>query len=257
MVRLIVYNIEYCEGFKGHTYEYFNLWKMLHSRPKLDEKILHFIKSKKPDIVALVEIDSGSPRSKGKDEGKYFQKGLGFKSLEEAHQYSFASWRRFLWNVPYLNKMCNAFMAKYELFDIKHHFFRRGAKDLLIEASVKCPKKVTLLLGHLSLGEKDRAKQLEDIKNIVNNIPNPVILMGDFNTFNGRKEMDVILENTKLNDAVPLSDEDKLHTFPAWKPERRLDYVLVSKEIKIKKYKVLKAEFSDHLPIMIDFIVKK
>ena len=37
----------------------------------------------------------------------------------------------------------------------------------------------------------------------------------------------------------------------------RFDYVLTSPEIKVKRYEVLKMNFSDHLPILVDFEVGK
>ncbi|HIH12956.1 TPA: hypothetical protein HA242_04490 [Candidatus Woesearchaeota archaeon] len=42
-------------------------------------------------------------------------------------------------------------------------------------------------------------------------------------------------------------------TEPAWHPTRRLDYILTSPQLKVKKYSVLNFHFSDHLPLMVDF----
>ena len=57
---------------------------------------------------------------------------------------------------------------------------------------------------HLALGKKARARQIKELANIVNRIKNPVILMGDFNTFNGEKEIRHLLEKTHLKDLIRL-----------------------------------------------------
>ena len=49
--------------------------------------------------------------------------------------------------------------------------------------------------------------------------------------------------------------DEKSMTHPSCHPSRRLDYVLTSDKVKVKSYKVLKYDFSDHLPLMVDFDV--
>ena len=46
-------------------------------------------------------------------------------------------------------------------------------------------------------------------------------------------------------------------TFPSWAPKKELDFILCSEDIKIKDYKVLRNTLSDHLPILLDFEIKK
>jgi endonuclease/exonuclease/phosphatase family metal-dependent hydrolase len=81
--------------------------------------------------------------------------------------------------------------------------------------------------------------------------------MGDFNTFNGVKELKELLKETHLKDMIKLDTKSKPFTEPAWKPERRLDYILTSPQLRVKKYSVLHFHFSDHLPLMIDFEFRK
>ena len=45
----------------------------------------------------------------------------------------------------------------------------------------------------------------------------------------------------------------KNSTFPSWNPKRELDFILCSKEIKVKSYEVIQTQLSDHLPILVDF----
>ena len=53
MVRLIVYNIEYCEGITGLWYDYIKFWKIFFPPKGLDKRIVAQIKKLKPDILAL------------------------------------------------------------------------------------------------------------------------------------------------------------------------------------------------------------
>ncbi len=254
MIRLIVYNIEYCEGMTGLWWEYLKFWKIFSPPKNLDQKIVNQIKKLKPDIFAPVEIDTGSFRAK-KDEVVFFEKQLGMKSVAEKVKYPFEGWLKLFHYVPILNKQANAIIAKEKLSNVRYHVFHEGTKRVVIEATVHVPKKVTLLVAHLSLGKRTRTKQIQELTKIINNIPNPVILMGDFNTFNGEEEIKKLLKKTHLHHKFQMDKKSQTYTEPAFHPSRRLDYILTSKRIKVSNYKVLNFHFSDHLPILVDFKV--
>ncbi|MAF99123.1 MAG: hypothetical protein CMH61_00780 [Nanoarchaeota archaeon] len=255
MVKLVCYNIEYCEGISGHWYQYLKFWKIIFPPKNLDQKIVDRLKKLNPDILALVEVDTGSFRSK-KDEVKFFQKKLGLKSFVEKVKYPHRGWLQFFHYVPILNKQANAIISRYDIKDVKYHLFHEGTKRVVIDATVRCPRKVTLLLAHLALGGWVRAKQIKELIKVVNKIKNPVILMGDFNTFGGIKEIEELLEKTHLKDKSRLNKHSLKMTQPTWHPVRRLDYVLTSPRIKVKKYRVLNFPFSDHKPLFVEFDVK-
>ena len=257
MVKLICYNIEYCEGMEGLWYQYLKFWKIFFPPKNLDERIVKALKKLKPDILSLVEVDTGSFRSRGKDEVKFMEEKLGLQSFVEKVKYPLKGWLRFFHHTPIFNKQANAIISKFKIHNIKYHIFHEGTKRVVIEATVKVPEKITLLLAHLALGKKARAKQIKELIKIVNRKRNPVILMGDFNTFNGTKEIKELLKKTNLNDKISLDKKALPLTEPAWHPTRRLDYILTSSQIKVKKFSVLDFHFSDHLPLMIDFTVKR
>ncbi len=257
MVRLISYNIEYCEGMEGLWYQYLYFWRVLHSPKDLDKKIIKAIKKLNPDILTLIEVDTGSLRNRGRDEVKVLEEALGMKDFVEKVKYPLTGWLKLFHHLPILRKQANAIISKYPLIGTKYHVFHEGTKRMVIETTIKCPKKVTLLAAHLALGKKTRAKQIKELIKIVNSIKNPVILMGDFNTFNGVEELKELLKKTHLGDKIKLDKESLPFTEPAWHPSKRLDYILTSPQINVKKYSVLHFAFSDHLPLMIDFDFKK
>lgn len=253
MVKLVCYNIEYCEGMKGHWYEYLKFWRVFFPPKGLDKKIIKELKKIKPDILALVEVDKGSFRSK-KNRVLFFKEKLNMTSFVKKVKYPINGWLKLMHYIPILNKQTNAILSKYKFSNVKYHYLSNGVKRVAIEVTINCPKKVTLLLGHLACGYKTRKKQLEELAEIISSIKNPVIFMGDFNTFKGKKELKNLMKKTGLKDKAKL---DRPHlTFPSWHPMKRLDYVLVSPEIKVKKYKVLKYKFSDHMPLFIEFTIK-
>lgn len=256
MVRLISYNIEYCEGIEGLWYQYLYFWKVLHSPRDLDKNIIKAIKKLKPDILTLIEVDTGSIRNRGRDEVRFLGQNLGMKNFVEKVKYPFNGWLKLFHHLPILRKQANAIISRYKFIDVKYHVFHEGTKRIVIETTIKCPKKVTLLAAHLALWKKTRAKQIEELIKIVNSIKNPVILMGDFNTFNGVEELKKLMKKTHLSDKISLDNDSLPYTQPTWHPSRRLDYILTSSQIRVKKYSVLHFPFSDHLPLMIDFDLK-
>jgi endonuclease/exonuclease/phosphatase family metal-dependent hydrolase len=252
MVKLICYNIEYCEGLNGKWYQYLEFWKTFFPPKNLDKNIVDELNKIKPDILALIEIDNGSFRSK-KDEGLFFKKNMNMKDLIEEIKYPRKGWLKLFHYVPILKNQGNAILSKYPIIESKCHLLNEGTKRVVIEARVKCPKKITLLVSHLALGKKTREKQIWQLIHIVKNIKGPVILMGDFNTFNGEEEISALLKETHLKDRNLMESFSRILTQPTCSPKRRLDYILYSKEIKVKKYSVLNFPYSDHLPLFVDF----
>ncbi|MFH0752715.1 MAG: endonuclease/exonuclease/phosphatase family protein [archaeon] len=251
MVKLICYNIEYCEGILGHWYEYLKIWRIFFPPKGLDQKIVSEFKKLKPDILALVEVDTGSFRAKS-NKANFFKKNLSMISIAKKVKYPIEGWMSLMQHLPILNKHANAILGKYKFHNVHYHFFNKGVKRVAIETTIMCPKKVSIVLCHLSLGRKTRKEQIDELIKIVNSIKNPVMLMGDFNTFKGEDELTKLLGNTSLKDTSRLKNP----TYPAWNPKRRLDYVLTSSNIKVKQYKVLNYEFSDHRPLFVEFKVK-
>lgn len=257
MVKLITYNIEYCEGMVGRWFDYLKFWKTFFPPKKLDQRIVKALKEIKPDILALIEVDTGSLRARGKDEVRFLEEKLHLHDFVEKVKYPLEGWLKLFHHIPILDKQANALVSKYKMRNVRYHVFHEGTKRMVIEATIHCPTPVTLLVAHLALGAKARARQIEELMTIVNGIKNPVILMGDFNTFHGEAEIRDLLRKTHLSDKIKMDKKDVPLTEPAWHPTRRLDYILTSKQIKVKKYSILKFQFSDHLPLMIEFEVRK
>ena len=192
------------------------------------------------DLVGLQEVDAGSFRSgylnqveyladqaelaywysqRNRRLGRLAQHGNGLLSratpdaLEDARLPSRIPGR-------------GAIVARYDL----------GAGDPLLVVSV-----------HLSLGIRDRYRQLAWLAERFGNRPR-VVLMGDMNT--SRKGL---LEHSPLaGSGFRSALSVPTPTFPSWRPRQELDHVLVSPDLQVHQAEVLTQRFSDHLPIGVE-----
>lgn len=249
MVKLITYNIEYCRGYKGHIWEYLKFWQLWTAPKEITKDMAKALRKINPDILALIEINMEDIPTR-KSEVTFFKKLLGMKYDVRKVKYPFKGWLKLIKYIPLMKQQGNALLSRYKMSKVKHHYLHEGTKRLVLEATMHCPKKVTLFLVHLALGYHARKKQLNEIAKIVNKVNNPVMVVGDFNTLHGKKELTSFLKKTKLK-----STFKNVMTQPTCHPTRSLDYVLHSKKIKIKKHKLLKWQFSDHLPLMVEFTI--
>ena len=112
---------------------------------------------------------------------------------------------------------------------------------------------VTVFLVHLALGGKTRLKQIVQLRKLIQDCRKPFIVAGDFNVLWGNEEIELFLKAGKLQNV----NNRKEPTFPSWAPKKELDFILCSKEIKVKEFQVIKTLLSDHLPVIIDFEIKK
>jgi len=88
---------------------------------------------------------------------------------------------------------------------------------------------------------------------MIENHKKPFIVAGDFNLLWGKEEIELFLKAGKLQNV----NNRREPTFPSWAPKKELDFILCSENIKIKDYKVLRNTLSDHLPILLDFEIRK
>jgi len=222
-------------GLDGSTKDYALKWyRYLHCPNNIKEKVLKgvksLIKSKKPDICCLIEIEG--------PHADYFSKDCRYFDITNKY-----GPKSTLSKLPNFRKKSNAIFSRKK-YKIKRRFLKNGTKKLLYEISL--PKDVTLFMTHFSLSRNTRKKQFTEIKKLIKS-QKKVIVCGDFNIFNGFKELEPLLSNTGLN---IVGKNNK--TFPACNPKKALDLFLCSKKIKIKSCKVINKKLSDHLPVMLE-----
>jgi len=208
------------------------------------DKITAFIKGYNPDIVGLVEVDTGSMRSGRINQAESIAEALGHYSSYEC-KYGETSVNQVL---PILRKQANAFLAAPTIHGERFHYFDKGVKRLIIELELQ---NVAVFLVHLSLKYRHRQFQLRHLYELVSKCAKPVIVAGDFNAFWGEDEIFLFCKATGLVSA----NKERLPTYPSKAPRLELDFVLHSAGIEVSNFEVPATDLSDHLPIVCDFEV--
>jgi endonuclease/exonuclease/phosphatase family metal-dependent hydrolase len=201
-----------------------------------------FIKSVDPDIVGLIEVDTGSIRSRKVNQAEKMATDLGMNTSYET-KYGTKSLNKIL---PIIRKQGNAFMAAPRVHGEKFHYFDTGIKRLIIELEMR---DFAVFLVHLSLKYRHRHLQLRHLYDLIQETSKPVIVAGDFNTFWGGNEIYLFKRAAGLQSA----NVDCVPTYPSRAPRKELDFILFQDGIKVTDFEVLQVRYSDHLPLVCDF----
>jgi endonuclease/exonuclease/phosphatase family metal-dependent hydrolase len=205
-------------------------------------EITDFIKSVDPDIVGLIEVDTGSIRSRKVNQAEKLALDLGMNTSYET-KYGEKSLNQLL---PIVRKQGNAFMAANRVHGETFHYFDTGIKRLIIELELA---EYAIFLVHLSLKYRHRHLQLRHLYDLIAETKKPVVVAGDFNTFWGENEIYLFMKAAGLTSANTKS----LPTYPSRSPRKELDFVLYQDGIEVTDFQVPNVKFSDHLPIICDF----
>lgn len=241
-MRLLLYNIRYAVGggasmhmpLPGAGY-------VLGNKDVLPD-ITKFIKSVDPDIVGLIEVDTGSIRSRKVNQAEKIASDLDMNTSYET-KYGSKSFNKML---PIVRKQGNAIMAAARVHGEKFHYFDTGIKRLIIELEMK---DVALFLVHLSLKYRHRHLQLRRLYDLIAETEKPVIVAGDFNTFWGENEIYLFMKAAGLMSANPTG----IPTYPSRAPRKELDFILYQDGIEVTGFEVPQVKYSDHLPLVCDF----
>ncbi len=98
---------------------------------------------------------------------------------------------------------------------------------------------------------EDRINQSKKIVEFIQNLSNDFILCGDFNLLPDTESM-AILERAGFRNLIKEYGITSTRTAFYTKPDKYADYVLVSKDIDVKNFKVLPEEVSDHSALFLE-----
>lgn len=285
VVKVLTYNIGflYGRGSEGPGYEHRDKDYYQKSLEKVSEEI----KAWDADILCLQEVDFSASRSHYINQAKFIAEKAGYPYVAEA-----VSWEANYIPFPYWPLKNNfgsmvsggAILSKFPLFDHEVVLFakpqsqpwwynlfypHRYAHVVTVKAG---EKKFKLMNLHLEAFDKaDRKLQAEKISTLIKE-KNIDIAAGDFNmlpssaskrskfynedNYENDSSYDV-MSGSGLLEVVPddiyAKNESLFFTFPAWTPDRRLDYIWYRSELKMMKAEVLNSASSDHLPLRASF----
>ncbi|MDH5456602.1 MAG: endonuclease/exonuclease/phosphatase family protein, partial [Gammaproteobacteria bacterium] len=201
-----------------------------------------FIKSVDPDVVGLIEVDTGSIRSRNVNQAEKIAADLNMNTSYET-KYGEKSFNQML---PIVRKQGNAFMAAPRVHGERFHYFDTGIKRLIIELEMD---DFAIFLVHLSLKYRHRHLQLRRLYDLIQNTSKPVVVAGDFNTFWGENEIYLFMKAAGLKSANAAG----IPTYPSRAPRKELDFVLYQDGINVTNFEVPNVRHSDHLPLVCDF----
>lgn len=283
-LKVVSYNIAYGRGLKGDKG---GLKDVKTIKSNLDN-ISNLLSGKGADIALLQEVDFASKRTHHIDEAKYISERAAFPfyaciTMWVKNYVPYPYWPP----KNQFGKMKSGIcvLSKYPILDnIRIPLPQRSDKPFFYTAfyfdraiqEVKLDVKgsvVTLFNVHLEPFDfANRAEQAGILANMVKDAVGHVIVGGDFNAlppdatvkkdFSDHPEKpwnDVSGDRTMefftsiiptLTEALSSEASEKSsYTFPADRPNRKIDYVFYSKEFEGGHGTVIKETLSDHLPI--------
>lgn len=207
-------------------------------------EITAFIRSVDADIVGLIEVDTGSIRSRRVNQAEKIAADLDLNTSYEI-KYGARSINQLL---PIIRKQGNAFLAAPRVHGETFHYFDTGIKRLIIELEME---QFAVFLVHLSLKYRHRHLQLRKLYDLIEMTEKPVIVAGDFNTFWGENEIYLFMRAAGLKSA----NVRHLPSYPSRAPRKELDFILYQDGINVTGFEIPKVRLSDHLPLICDFEV--
>ena len=188
------------------------------------------------DLVALQEADGGSLRSGYINQVEHLAQ-LG------AFPYWYQQLNR---NLGRLAQHSNGVLSRLKPHLLEDHPLPGPAgRGAILVRFGEGEDALVVVMMHLALGSKTRARQLAYIRELIGGYRHQV-LMGDMNT-HARD----LLEHSPLRDLGLIAPQVQA-TFPSWRPQRCLDHILLSPSLTLERVEVLAQPISDHLPVAVE-----
>ncbi|PIE55221.1 MAG: endonuclease [Dethiosulfovibrio peptidovorans] len=237
-MRIVLYNVRYGTGTGLSYHMPIPFVGTLRRSTRRFETIGHYLADLCPDLVGLVEVDSGSYRFKGKCQAKSAATTIGGVAN------FVVKYGGSLSGLPVLRSQGNAVISKQIPNKILRHDLGRGLKRAALEVRFSSH---SFMLVHLSLGRASRRHQIAELARLCSERTQPLILAGDYNTLHGSQELSPLID-----EGMTSVNQHGFPTFPCQRPHRELDFVLVSPEIGLQRLSIPQIQFSDHLPLVCD-----
>lgn len=225
-LKVMTYNVQHCMNY--------------YSR-KIDFDIMaDTIKKCDADMVGLQEVRAESPDPEYENQLKILSEktGLLYRRFGKAIDFERGPYGNgFLSSMPVLRTAVIP-IPDPKVKTGREYYESRSILKVLLKSGI------TVLVTHfgLNLDERENA-----VKTVLRNIKDEkCILMGDFNSAPEEKVLDGI--KRRMTDTADMFKAPLL-SFPSDKPETKIDYIFVSRDIKVVSADVLKTVSSDHRPV--------
>jgi len=202
----------------------------------------------RPHVVALQEADAGSRWSGGFDHVEYLASAAGYPW--RTHESNAESWL-FSYGTALISVLPLAETIKHT-FEPSPPTMDKGfvlAQIDWIYGDEKKPRKLDILSVHLDFSRQSvREQQIKEMIEILSARINPTIIMGDFNS-EWLAETSVIQELTRKSRFKSYRPQSEYYNTYKYK---RLDWILITKDMEFVDYQVLPDTLSDHAMVVAD-----
>ncbi len=260
-LTVVSYNIGYASGDKNNRPAKLTEAEV---RENLDKMILE-LQPLGADIIALQEVDFGAKRTHDIDQLEYLARGLNL-----AHAAFVVTWNKRYVAWPYWPPMTQfgrmvsgqAVLSRYPIIDQQLFPFKkppenawwynlfypnRVAQRLTIQFNGEVAIVWNIHLEAFKAGT--RLHQVDKLLGHLNGDSHPyLIVAGDFNSIKGKGE-----GIQKFMAESALKDSSTKLTFPSWKPDKKIDYVLYKGPQLLEDGVIEGLTASDHLPVWAKF----
>ncbi len=209
-----------------------------------------------PDIVALQEADGPSSWSGQLDHVATLAEHAGLSDHFRGDHNPFrlgplelASGTALLARMPLLDPASEPFKATW-----------RDTKGFVV-ARVAVPafggEEIDVVSVHLDfLARRVRSRQIRRMLDVLADRQRPRVILGDLNCCYELEPRSLRLLTAALGVRAH-APERTVPTYPAHRPHRRLDWILVSRELEFAHYRNLPARLSDHLGVVADLRLRR
>lgn len=236
-LRLLSFNMQAGMGFDAsHHYVTRSLRNLLPHRRQHEqlERIAQLIS--RYDVVALQEVDGGSLRS-----------GYTHQLAHLAERAGFPWWfQQVNRDLGHLGQFSNGLLSRQSPMAVEAHALPGlKGRGIIVSRFGVGEHSLMVLNVHLALSMKARLHQFAYIHKVIADTTH-VVLMGDLNCTHEE------LRRSPIGDRQWQWLDEELHTYPSWKPQRQIDHILVSEQLKVHSIEVLEERLSDHRPLALE-----
>lgn len=228
------------------------------------QRLAAHIAAASPDLVVLNEADLDSTWSKRTNQPVVLGESAGFRYVVTQRNVDIA--------LPFVAfRFGNAILSRYPLSDCRRVVFAAlsrwerilaGNHDALVCRARTPLGDVRILAVHLEYrSEWTRVACARAIDAIAAEEETPLIVAGDLNTAprglphhqeaDGVNALDSLLDGGRFQTLLPPSTAAEHMTFPAEKPDRAIDWILTTPQLKAVSSKVHASQLSDHLMLSV------
>lgn len=228
-MKLMVYNTQHCQNYITKKIDF--------------PLIADIIMNSGADFVGLNEIRGDGPSDEYCDQISILSQLTGFE-----HSYfgdAICVNNKGLYGNAFLSKIPVLNVEKFIIPESKLQTPYGREQRCLIKAKLQNGLTVLVIHFGLNVDEQEMA-----VKTVLENIENEkCVLMGDFNVL---PDNDILAPiRNKMIDTASFFKEPLL-SFPSDNPDRKIDYIFVSKDLEVKTADIPAIIGSDHRPYIVD-----